>query len=67
MVLICEGEYKYGHYDSGICKGQQFLEYKDLNAFGLHKLFPCICPKYLIPVDDDNDKLWAYILILTII
>ena len=28
-------------------------------------MFPCICPKYLIPVDDDNDKLWAYILILT--
>ena len=23
---LCEGEYKYGHYDSGKCQGQQFAK-----------------------------------------
>ena len=23
---LCEGEYKYGHYDSGKCQGQQFTK-----------------------------------------
>ena len=23
---LCEGEYKYGHYDSGKCQGQQFVK-----------------------------------------
>ena len=62
---LCEGEYKYGHYDRGNCKGKQFLEFKNINAFGLHKLFPCICPKNIIPHDDDN-KLEIYIVILII-
>jgi len=63
---LCEGEYKYGHYDRGNCKGQQFLEFKDLNAFGLHKLFPCICPKIIIPFVTDincNCKLWGIFII----
>ena len=67
VCWLCEGEYKYGHYDRGNCKGQQFLEFKDINAFGLYKLFPCICPKNIISMDfyDDN-KLEKYIAILII-
>ena len=62
---LCEGEYKYGHYDRGNCEGKQFIEFKDLNAFGLHKLFPCICPKNIIPLDN-NDKLWKYYLLILV-
>ena len=46
---LCEGEYKYDHYRSGRCDGQQFTKADSLNeieklknAFGLHKIFPCV-------------------------
>jgi hypothetical protein len=62
---LCEGEYNYGHYDRGICKGQLFSKYNNLNTFGLHKLFPCICPENIIPpVFDDNDESWIFFAIL---
>ena len=47
---LCEGQYKYGHYDSGKCKGHQFTRadnIKELRRYecgcGLFKLFPCVC------------------------
>ena len=41
---LCEGEYRYGHYDSGKCKGLQFaradnLKCACLKSFGFHKIF----------------------------
>ena len=45
---LCEGKYIYGHYDSGKCKGLQFVKadnIKDVekvrNYCGLHKILPC--------------------------
>ena len=62
---LCQGEYKYGHYDRGNCRGQQFSEFNDISYFGLHKLFPCICPKNLKPIG--FNKLWQeYIFIFVI-
>ena len=26
LCWLCEGEYKYGHYESGKCQGQQFIK-----------------------------------------
>ena len=64
---LCEGEYKYGHYDSGKCQGQQFAKAdfpsKKINnnrnyrnrpnyGFGLHKIFKCVFPIISRPFDD---------------
>ena len=68
---LCEGEYKYEHYKSGRCKGQQFTRADNLkdiekyrHAFGLHKIFRCIYPEVNGPFDLD-EYLWAkYLAIL---
>ena len=62
---LCEGEYKYGHYESGKCQGQQFIKadlpqkvkknnnnsYRNSTPcdFGLHKIFRCVCQERVIP------------------
>ena len=65
---ICQNEYKYGHYDREICKGlniRKIIKLKD--AFGLNKLFPCICPRNQIPINNNSDKIWQnYVGILVI-
>ena len=68
---LCEGEYKYGHYDSGKCKGQQFIKadlpqkVKNQNNnrqnrrhcnFGLHKIFRCVCKERLMPFYSLDDR-----------
>ena len=61
---LCEGQYNYGHYDSGKCSGHQFTvadsldEIKkrkkiryDNSSFGIHKIFRCIYKPIRNPVD----------------
>ena len=67
---LCEGEYKYGHYDSGKCKGFQFtradnLKCACLKSFGFHKIFPPVYPEMDQPVPFDEVSLWLkYLAIL---
>ena len=67
---LCEGEYRYGHYDSGKCKGQQFTRADNLRCiclrnFGLHKIFSCVFPDINEPFNDLDDILWVkYLLML---
>ena len=68
---LCEGEYRYGHYDTGKCKGLQFtradnLKCLCLRTFGLHKIFKCVYPEVTGQVPDfDELGLWVkYLLIL---
>ena len=51
---LCEGKYIYGHYDSGKCKGLQFIKADNMkevekvrNYCGLHKILPC----FFHPID----------------
>ena len=67
---LCEGEYKYEHYRSGKCKGQQFTRADNLkeieclrNAFGLHKIFKCVYPEINGPFDLD-EYLWLKYLLM---
>ena len=47
---LCEGEYKYNHYEKGECRGLQFFKGDKLeccrNSFGLHKIFKCVYYKF---------------------
>ena len=68
---LCEGEYKYEHYKSGICKGQQFTRADNLkevlkytNAFGLHKIFTCVFEQVNGPFDLDEYIWLKYLAIL---
>ena len=67
---LCEGEYKYGHYSSGLCKGKLFTRADKLSciclySFGIHKIFKCIFPDINGPYNELEDILWAkYLLIL---
>ena len=52
---LCEGEYNYGHYGSGKCKGQQFTRADNLKciclkSFGIHKIFRGAYPDVQGPV-----------------
>ena len=52
---LCEGEYKYNHYDSGKCRGLQFFKADKLgccNTFGLFRIFKCVYPIINGPYDD---------------
>ena len=68
---LCEGGYKYDHYSSGKCKGQQFTRADNLkeiekirNAFGIHKIFKCVYEPVNGPFDID-EYLWVkYLLML---
>ena len=68
---LCEGEYKYEHYKSGKCKGQQFTRADNLKdiekirgAFGLHKIFRCVYPEINGPFDMDEFIWLKYLAIL---
>ena len=67
---LCEGEYKYGHYDSGTCKGLQFtradnLKCKCLKTFGIHQIFKCVYPNVNGQLQDFDDELCLkYLLIV---
>ena len=68
---LCEGEYKYDHYKSGKCKGQQFTRADNLkeidrfrNAFGLHKIFRCVFSDVSGPFDLDEYMWLKYLLML---
>ena len=52
---LCEGEYKYNHYDSGKCRGLQFFKADKLgccNTFGLFRIFKCVYPIINGPYED---------------
>ena len=52
---LCEGEYRYNHYDSGKCKGLQFFKADKLgccNTFGLFRIFKCVYPIINGPYDN---------------
>ena len=66
---LCEGEYKYEHYKSGKCKGQQFTRADNLNeiekyrnAFGLHKIFRCVYSQVNGPFNLDEYMCIKYLL-----
>ena len=77
---LCEGEYKYGHYDSGKCQGQQFtkadfpqkiknnnINYNNTNCnFGIHTIFRCVYTDGIIPLyfSDENNLIIKYSFIL---
>ena len=67
---LCEGEYKYGHYDSGKCNGLQFTRADSLRCiclknFGLHSIFRGAYPNMDGPFLFDDLPLWIiYLLIL---
>jgi hypothetical protein len=68
---LCEGEYKYDHYRSGKCKGQQFTRADNLkqvesyrNAFGLHKIFRCVYEQVNGPFNLDEYLWLKYLLML---
>ena len=50
---LCEGEYKYGHYDSGKCKGYLFTDVDSLidipKLCGLHNIFSCVFKPVVLP------------------
>ena len=56
---LCEGEYRYDHYESGKCRGLQFTRADNLKcicfkSFGLHKIFFCVYPDIsgYVPFDE---------------
>ena len=66
---ICEGEYRYGHYGSGKCKGLQFtradnLEGICLKNFGIHKIFKCVYRDLEGPANFSGFSLWQKYLII---
>jgi len=59
---LCEGEYLYGHYDSGKCSGYQFTKADSLaeakkkwlkENFGLHKIFVHVFPPISEPFESE--------------
>ena len=70
---LCEGEYKYGHYGSGKCQGQQFTKAdfpkkisnnKENCNFGIHRIFRCIYRRGPIPLFNSGALLEKYLIIL---
>ena len=67
---LCEGEYRYDHYESGKCRGLQFTRADNLKcicfkSFGLHKIFFCVYPDISGYVPFDEIPLWLkYLAIL---
>ena len=67
---LCEGEYRYDHYESGKCRGLQFTRVDNLKcicfkSFGLHKIFYCVYPQIEGPAPLDEVPLWLkYLAIL---
>ena len=69
---LCEGQYIYGHYDSGKCKGHQFTKadnIKDLRKHrcGLFRLFPCVCNEMNVCPPDSCCLTYLFILLYCII
>ena len=58
---LCEGEYRYNHYEKGTCKGLQFFQGDKLeccrNTFGLHKIFKCVYPNLNGPIEELNKSI----------
>ena len=67
---LCEGEYGYGHYNSGKCKGLQFTRTDNLKCiclkrFGFHKIFQPVYPELNGTVPFEEIPLWLkYLAIL---
>ena len=77
---LCEGQYEYGHYDSGKCEGHQFTNADNLeqvnkkkrkkifirnqNYFGLHKIFSHVFSPIVQPHESEACYL-DYLLIFT--
>ena len=68
---ICGDEYKYGHNKKGNCKGLKLLdninkirEAKNRSPFGIHKIFPCIYPKVIRPMEGGDHFCFEIIFIL---
>ena len=77
---LCEGQYIYGHYDTGKCKGHQFTKTDNLNDLkkytkyeikegyrcrcGLIQLFPCVCYSDLTEPFNPEDCMLRYLFIL---
>ena len=67
---LCEGEYRYDHYESGKCRGLQFTRADNLKcicfkSFGLHKIFKGVYPDISGYVPFDEVPLWLkYLAIL---
>ena len=69
---LCEGQYIYGHYDSGKCKGHQFTKadnIKDLRKHrcGLFRLFPCVCNEMNVCPPDSCCLTYLFMLLYCII